>query len=168
MVMNFRNSFKKSETKEQKPINNIGLTPESSVLLEPKQIDINGYKFIISKMPCTVAQEVILRLPSGLIPMLNNFDISQEMAFKMLSYCQRVHADGRSVPLISKEIIDNQVPNFQTLLQLEQECMTYNYDFFANGKLLDFLSKGVSLVESKASAILTDLLDKLLLQEKQP
>jgi len=90
------------------------------------------------------------------------------MAYKMLSYCERVYTDGRpNVPLISKALIDNHIPDFDTLIKLENECLAYNYDFFANGKLLDFLNKGLSLAESKASAILTGLLDKLSQAEKQ-
>lgn len=137
-----------------------GFTP---TLIQPKIVEINGYKFVISKMPCTVAQEVIIKLPTGLIPLLSDFSQAEDMAFKMLSYCERIYSDGRpNVGLISKEIIDNHVPDFDTLVKLETECINYNYDFFGNGKLLDFLNKGVCLVESKASGILTDLLDKLL------
>ena len=140
----------------------------ASNLLEPKAVEINGYKFIISKMPCTVAQEVIFKLPTGLIPLISNFSQAEEMAYKMLSYCERVYTDGRpNVPLISKALIDNHIPDFDTLIKLENECLAYNYDFFANGKLLGFLNKGLSLAESKASAILTDLLDKLSQAEKQ-
>lgn len=143
-------------------------TAINSTLLEPKEVEINGCKFLISKMPCTVAQEVIVKLPTGFIPMLSNFETSQEMAFKMLSYCERIYGgDKANVPLISKEIIDNHVPDFNTLIQLEAECINYNFDFFANGKAWNFLNKGVCLAESKLSGILTDLLDRLLQAEKQ-
>lgn len=139
------------------------LTDSSAGLLEPKTVEINGYKFIISKMPCTVAQEVIFKLPTGLIPLLSNFSQTEEVAFKMLSYCERVYEDGQpNIKLISKTIIDNHVPNFDTLIKLEQECLQYNYDFFNDGRVLDFLNKGLSHVESRASGMLTDLLDKLL------
>ena len=136
--------------------------PTTRTLLEPKKIEINGYKFIISKMPCTVSQEVLLRLPAGLIPLVKNFSQSEEMAFKMLSYCERCYDGQPNVPLISKVIIDNHVPDFDTLIKLEQECLAYNYDFFQNGKAWTSLTKIVSLAESKASKILTDLLDRLL------
>ena len=136
--------------------------PTTRVLLEPKNIVINGYKFVISKMPCTVAQEVLLRLPAGLLPLVKNFSQSEEMAFKMLSYCERCYEDKANVPLISKTVIDNHVPDFDTLIRLEQECIAYNYDFFQNGKVWTSLNKIVSLAESKASGILTDLLDRLL------
>lgn len=155
-------NLRKDYTGEQPKKIEENLTASSRSLLEPKNLEINGYKFIISKMPCTVAQEVIFKLPTGLVPLLSQFSQAEEMAFRMLSYCERVYPDGRSVPLISKEIIDNHVPDIKTLFMLEQECITYNYDFFAQGKVLDFLNKGLSHVESKASAILTDLLDRLL------
>jgi len=160
--MQFRNKFKQSaETVEAQKI-----SPSASTLLEPKVIEINGCKFIISKMPCTVAQEVIVKLPGGFIPMISNFTQSEEMAFKMLSYCERVYPDGKSVPLISKEIIDNHVPNFDTFIQLEKECIDYNYSSFLNGEFINCIKTGVCLVETKLSGILTDLLDKLSQAEK--
>lgn len=138
-------------------------SPSSVVLLQPKEVEINGFKFIISKMPCTVAQKVLCQLPSGIIPLISSFSKSEEQLFKMLSYCERVYTDGRAnVPLVSKTIIDNHVPNFDTLYKLEWEALQYNFDFFEQGKLLNFLNEGLSLAESKASEILTDLLDKLL------
>lgn len=162
--LNLRKDFEKQQ--ETKKIE--AVSPSGANLLEPKLIEINGYKFIISKMPCTVAQEVIVKLPSGLLPIINNFSQSEEMAFKMLSYCERVYEDGRSnAPLISKDIINNHVPDFNTLVQLESACINYNFDFFANGKAWNFLTKGLCLAESKLSGILTDLLDKLLQAEKQ-
>lgn len=156
-------NLRKDYTAEQPKKKDENLTASSTSLLQPKTVDINGYKFIISKMPCTVAQEVIFKLPTGFVPLISQYSQAEEMAFKMLSYCERVYTDGRAnVPLVSKAIIDNHVPDFQTLMKLEQECLQYNYDFFAQGKVLSFLNKGLSLAESKASGILTDLLDRLL------
>lgn len=158
MVFQFKN---KVETKEE--VNNL----PAKMLLEPKEVEINGCKFLISKMPCMTAQEVAVKLPTGLLPLINQFSQSEEMVIKMLACCQRIYKDKPNVPLISKEIINNHVPDFDTLIKLEHECVQYNYDFFENGKLLNFLNKGVCLAESKVSGILTDLLDKLLQVQKQ-
>lgn len=168
-MFNFRNNIDSNINLQQDSISKASVNQNtlSSILIQPKQIEVNGSKFVISKMPCTVAQEVIIKLPQGFIPMINNFSQSQDMAFKMLSYCERVYTDGcPNVPLISKEIIDNHVPDFNTLVQLEYECLNYNFDFFKNGKALAFLNKGLCLAESKFSGILTDLLDRLLQAEK--
>lgn len=162
------NLRKNQEEKPNKPKTEI-LPDSAKNLLEPKLVEINGYKFVISKMPCTVAQEVIYKIPTGLIPLLSNFSQAEEMAFKMLSYCSRVYPDDRgSVQLVSKVVIDNHVPDFSTLTQLEAECLKYNYDFFEHGRAWTFCQKALSHVESKTSEILTVLLDKLLQAEKQP
>lgn len=157
------NLRKEYENKQQAATAPITPAQSNNMLLNPKEVEINGCKFIISKMPCTVAQQVIFKLPSGLLPLLSQFSQAEEQIFKVLSYCERVYTDGRpNVPLISQAIIDNHVPDFETLMKLEYECLQYNYDFFEQGKVLTFLNKGLSLAESKASGILTDLLDKLL------
>lgn len=142
-------------------------TASSGMLLKPKSIEIKGCKFIISQLPCTAAQEIAVRLPQGLIPILGNFTHAEEMYIKMLSYCERVYDDGRHVKLINKDIIDNNIPDFETLLKLEREVIEYNYGFFDIEKVLILLNDLLSRVESKASGILMDLLDKLSQAEEQ-
>ena len=164
-MFQFRNAAKEQAEIKQ-TINQNPNTAPSIVLLSPKEVTINGCKFLISRMPCMTAQEVIVRIPAGILPLINQYAISEEMVVKMLSCCQRMYDDKPNVPLISKEIINNHVPDFDTLLQLENECLKYNYDFFNQGKVLTFLAQGLSRVESSLSGILTDLLDKLLQAEK--
>lgn len=141
--------------------------PSAVGLLKPKEIEVKGCKFIISQMPCTVAQEVAFKLPPGLIPIMGNFTQAEDMYVKMLSYCERIYDDGRHVKLISKDIIDNNLPDFETLLLLEKEVIEYNFGFFDTGKLLTLLNGLLSHVESRVSGILTDLLDKLLSAEER-
>lgn len=139
-----------------------------SQALEPKEIELNGIKFIIRKMPCTVAQEVLIRMPQGLVPILANYSVTEEMAFKMLSYCDRIYSDGRVVKLINKDIINNNIPDFKTLMELEKTCMEYNFGFFDFGGIVLSLEKLLSRAESSLSKMLMDSLDKLLQAEKQP
>lgn len=164
-MFQFRNAAKEQAEIKQ-TINQNPNTAPSIALLSPKEVTINGCRFLISRMPCMTAQEVIVRIPAGILPLINQYAISEEMVVKMLSCCQRMYDDKPNVPLISKEIINNHVPDFDTLLQLENECLKYNYDFFNQGKVLTFLAQGLSRVESSLSGILTDLLDKLLQAEK--
>ena len=162
-MFQFRN---KKQAEINRTVNTNPNAAPSVALLEPKEITINGCRFLVSRMPCMTAQEVIVRIPAGILPLINQYTISEEMVVKMLSCCQRMYDDKPNVPLISKEIINNHVPDFDTLLQLENECLKYNYDFFNQGKVLTFLAQGLSRVESSLSGILTDLLDKLLQAEK--
>ena len=164
-MFQFRNAAKE-QAEIKKTVTQTPNAAPSIALLAPKEVTINGCRFLISRMPCMTAQEVIVRIPAGILPLINQYTISEEMVVKMLSCCQRMYDDKPNVPLISKEIINNHVPDFDTLLQLENECLKYNYDFFNQGKVLTFLAKALSHAESRLSGILTDLLDKLLQAEK--
>lgn len=164
MVFQNFNLRKNYNNEAQKPVD---MSTSAGILLNPKEIEIKGCKFIISQMPCTVAQEVAFKLPPGLIPIMGNFTQAEEMYVKMLSFCERVYDDGRHIKLISKDIIDNNLPDFETLLLLEKEVIEYNFGFFDTEKLLTLLNGLLSRVESKVSGILTDLLDRLLSAEKQ-
>ena len=165
VFQNFK--LRKNYNAETQTSANAQIPASAGVLLKPKEVEIKGSKFIISQMPCTVAQEVAFKLPPGLIPIVGNFTQAEDMYIKMLSYCERVYDDGSHVKLISKDIIDNNLPDFETLLLLEKEVIEYNFGFFDTDKLLTLLNGLLSRAESKVSGILTDLLDKLLLAEKQ-
>jgi len=162
--MVFQN-FNLRKNYNEKPI--ADTIPSAVGLLKPKEVEIKGCKFIISQMPCTVAQEVAFKLPPGLIPIMGNFTQAEDMYVKMLSFCERIYDDGRHVKLISKDVIDNNLPDFETLLLLEKEVIEYNYGFFDTEKLLTLLNGLLSRAESRVSGILTDLLDKLLSAEGQ-
>ena len=142
------------------------LSESSKTLLEPKEIEINNLNFIISKMPCTTAQEVLINLPQGLIPVLSDFSKYETYIFKMLSYCERVY-DNKSVPLVSKAIIDNNIPDFDTLMKLELECLKYNFDFFGDGRALTFCQGAGSLLKQWLTETLTASSDKLLHRAEQ-
>ena len=156
-----------SSDNTQQPADNSAMPLSAGILLKPKQIEIKGVKFIISQLPCTVAQEIAVKLPPGVLPIVGNFTQAEEMYVKMLSYCERLYDDGRHVKLISKDIIDNNVPDFETLLLLEREVIEYNYGFFDIEKVLSLLNGFLSRVESSSSKMLTDLLDKFLQAGKQ-
>jgi len=164
-MFNLRQDYQPKQQAQPQP----QMSESSKTLLEPKEVDINGHKFIISKMPCTVAQSVLFNIPTGLIPVISEFKRTEEQAFKMLAYCERVYTDGRAnVPLISKQIIDNHVPDFDTLIKLEYECLNYNFDFFTRERVLTLLNQALSHAESRVSGILTDFLGKLSVQGGQP
>ncbi len=157
---NLRKNFNSTTSSNSLQTPAAALNTSAGILLNPKDVEINGFKFIISQMPCTVAQEVAFKLPPGLIPIMGNFTQAEEMYVKMLSFCERVYDDGRHIKLINKDIIDNHVPDFQTLLLLEREVIEYNYGFFDTEKLLTLLNGLLSRAESSVSKILMDLLDK--------
>lgn len=130
--------------------------------LEPKQIEVNGYPFVISKIPAVDAREIFSKYASSNIPKLGEYEASEAVMLKMMNYAARVSPSGDEIRLQTRALVNNHVPDWETLGKLEWEMLSYNCSFFQNGKALDFLGSLGALAERKISEMLTGLLGKSL------
>lgn len=139
-----------------------------SEFLEPKQIEIDGCAFIISKLPAVEGREVFSKYASSNVPKVGQYEASEAIMLKLMTYVQRVPADGSEpIQLSTKVLVNNHVPNWEVLTKLEWQMLKYNFSFFQNGKASDFLKNVGALAKSEASKMLTDLLGKSLQAAKQ-
>ena len=137
-------------------------------MIQEKEIEIRGKKYIISKLPATVGREVLFKYPTSNIPKVGDYNVSQEIMLKMLSYVQVELPDGNLLALKTQALVDNHVPNAETLILLEKEMFMYNFDFFQDGTASAFLAALEKRAIQKGSEILTTLLGQLSHQVKQP
>lgn len=135
--------------------------------LEPKEIEIDGFNFIISKIPAVDAREIVAKYTTSNIPKVGEYDASEAVMLKMMTYVARVTPEGKHIRLLTKALVNNHVPNWEILTKIEWEMMRYNCSFFQNGKASDFLGSVMSLARSEVTQMLTNLLGKLLPAEKQ-
>lgn len=136
-------------------------------LLQPKEIEINGKTYRISKFPATVGREIIAKYPVSNMPKIGDYQVSEEIMVKLMSFVEVVAGD-RSIRLMTRELINNHVPDWEALAQLEWEMLQYNCSFLTNGKSLSFLEKLAHLAEQKISEMLTASLGKSSVRAKQP
>lgn len=136
-------------------------------LLQPKEIDINGKTYRISKFPATVGREIVAKYPVSNMPKLGDYKVSEEIMLKLMSYVEVVLPE-RSIRLSTQELVNNHVPDWEVLAQLEWEMLSYNCSFLTNGKSLSFFEKLAHLAEQKISEILTASLGKSSARVKQP
>ena len=133
-------------------------------LINPKAliIEFEGqeYKFNISKLPATVAREVISKYPISNTPKLGDYKVSEETMLKLISYTERVYED-RVQPLTSKALIDNHIPSWEILVKLEAYMLDYNCSFFDIGKVLNSLKEWKALAQPKNIKTLMDSLVQL-------
>lgn len=140
-----------------------------SEFLEPKEIIIDDCSFIISKFPAVEGREIFAKYTSSNVPKVGQYEASEAIMLKAMTYVQRVPADGSEpVRLQTKTLVNNHVPSWEILTKLEWELLKYNFSFFRNGKASDFLKNVGALARSEASKMLTDLLGKSLQAAKQP
>ena len=112
--------------------------------IEPKEIEIDGGKFIISKIPAVQSQQIygaIMResKDDGDVAMTY---LSTETAISLLSYTAAVTADGGSdgwTVLDDENQVDFACKSIEMLIKLEAAMIRYNFSFLFDGTLQEVL-----------------------------
>lgn len=136
-------------------------------MIDEKEIEVRGKNYIISKLPATVAREVLFLYPTSNLPKVGDYASSERVMLLLMSYVG-VKINDALIPLKTKELVNNHVSDAETLLLLEKEMFKYNYDFFQSGNASTFLTQLEKRATSKGIEILTTLLERLSQAGKQP
>lgn len=143
-------------------------------LLEPKDVDIqlpdgSTARYTLSKFPAIAGREIICKYPLSGMPKIGDYAENEEIMLKLMSYVA-VPKDGRPEPLrlTTRELVDNHVRSFETLMRIEAAMLEYNCSFFLGAKVSGFLSAIARRLPEQISKILTDSLAALSQQTKPP
>lgn len=142
-------------------------------MIEPKEITITTGKgddrtYIISKFPAVAGREIVAKYPISNIPKLGDYGVSEEVMLKLMSYISVPIEGANPIPLKSRVLVDNHVPDWETLAKLEIAMMEYNCSFFGNGLALNFFSGLAQKAQAMISKMLTDSLVQSSQTEKPP
>lgn len=118
-------------------------------MIKPKKItlkDIDGqeHSYNISRFPATKGREILAKYPMSNLPKLGQYVQSKEAMLELMQYVEVVLEDGGTLPLKTEALIDNHVPDGETLIKLEFEMLKYNTSFFGivgSSSLVDGLVK---------------------------
>ena len=140
-------------------------------MIKPKEIEIDSIdgdtkKYRISKIPAIPARAIVAKYILGGIPKVGDYDQNHEQMLNMMKYVEAPSGDGW-IALETESQVNNHVPDFETLMRIEFQMLTYNTSFFQKGKISTFSKKLMSKVESLGSSMLTDSLEKLLQANEQ-
>lgn len=103
------------------------------MLLEPKEVLVDGKTFTISKFPAVAGREIVAKYVASGIPKVGDYAVNEEMMFKMMNY---VSING--IILSTPALIDNHVGSWETCLKVEGAIMAYNCSFFREGRISTF------------------------------
>lgn len=138
------------------------------MLLEPKEIQVDGKTFIVSKLPATVAVEIMMRSAGNAIPKAGDFAIIESMMLKTMCYVAIRRPNIPDLMLNSRELIDNHCPNWTTYMKVLEEMRGYNNLFLVSENLLTFLERVMAMLPARIRAILTPDLQPLSTQNSPP
>lgn len=116
--------------------------------------------FILSKFPATVGREIVTQYPLSAVPKLGDYGRNEELMFKCMQYVAvpGAGAGGQPLRMTTEVLINNHVPDFETLIRIEMAMMELNCSFFSKGKASDFLGSLVEKAKALATSMLTDYL----------
>lgn len=138
-------------------------------MIEPKEVEINGKTFILSKFPAIAGREIVARYTSSALPKLGDYKINEEIMHKIMSYVG-VKLNDKAPPLMltTAALIDNHTKSWETLGKLEVAMMEYNCSFFLSGRVSTFLQDIAQKIPESISKILIHLSQQLSQKEKPP
>lgn len=121
--------------------------------------------FIISRLPATVAREVVAKYPTSALPKIGDYQVSEDVMLKMMQYVAVVLEDGTELRLSTKSLVDNHVEDVVQLLRLEYLMLEENTGFFGKGGSSGFLDSLLKKVLKSIMPTLTPLLQQLSAQD---
>lgn len=137
-------------------------------LLEPTEVTITDQKgnernYILSKFPAIAGREIVTKYPTTNIPNIGEYQQSEEVMLKLLAFVAVPQSEGPPLRLTTRALVDNHVPDWETLAKLEWKQLEYNTSFFGNGPNSDFFGS----IGPKAAAWISKILIPLLQQSSQ-
>lgn len=135
-------------------------------MIEPKEVEIetaDGGKrsYTISKFPAVAGREIITQYPISGIPKLGDYDTNEKIMMQILGFVSVQPTEGPAILLSSRALIDNHVPEWETLARLEWAMMEYNISFFREGRVSGFLDDLMEKLPESILSMLTPLLEQL-------
>lgn len=129
-------------------------------LMQPKLVEIDGKKFKIHKLPALAGREIMSKYPTSALPKIGDYAVNEETMLKLMAFVTFPLGDGYHA-LESRELIDNNVPSWESLAKLEMAMIEYNCSFFQNGRVSNFLEDIVQNLPQLITQILTGSLGRL-------
>src|SRR5271154_4800343 len=117
-------------------------------LIQPKELEIDGKIYIISKFPALAAREILTQMPStaaaatiGHFIKGGDYKLNEAITLKIMHYVAVKLDNGTNQRLTSQNLIDVYVTSDfpgETLLKIEDEMLGYNCSFFGGGRVSTF------------------------------
>ncbi len=120
-----------------------------------QDMDGNDVTVVLSRFPATVGREISIKYPMANLPKLGDYKVSDETMEKLMVYVGIPQESGEPLMLKTRALIDNHIPDAETLLKIEMAMLEYNFSFFRKGAISDFFNEFVQTITGKIIGMLT-------------
>ena len=125
-------------------------------MIDPTEREFDGKQYVLTKFPATVGREILMQYPTSAIPKIGDYKTNHALMLRIMQYVG-VPIEGRDTPqmLTTEALVNNHIRNAELLVQIEWAMISYNFDFFGDGRASGFLQLLMDKVQSLTSETLT-------------
>lgn len=138
-------------------------------MLDPKEIEIDGKSYILTKFNALDGIEISAHVPLS-APVIGDIQKCLKVIPKIMKYVYVPIKDGIPIALSTDALITNHTTTdypTETLLKLIAKMVEHNFSFFGNGRALTFFDGIAQKGKQWTTKTLTDLLEQLYQKVKQ-
>lgn len=122
------------------------------------EITLKGKTYTLGRFTAIVGREILTQYPTSALPKIGEYKTNEALMRKVLAHVF-VQIEGREpMALTTDELINNHVPDTETLMRLEWAMMTHNFESLKNGAASGFLEALARRVQDSIGSTLTQLL----------
>lgn len=143
-------------------------------LLEPKPFTVQSQSkgertYVLSKFPAIAGREIVAKYPVSLMPKLGDYEVNEATMLKLMSYVGvEREAGGEPLTLSNMTLVNNHVPDWETLARIEWAMIEYNTSFFGQGPGSTSFGDFGPKLKAWITSTLTDLLAQSSAKAKRP
>lgn len=112
---------------------------------------------VLSRFPATIGREIGAKYPMANLPKIGDYKVSEETMEKLMGFVGVMPKDvngklidgAEPITLKTRALIDNHIPDPETLMKVEMAMLEYNFTFFRKGRISDFFGEFVQMVVGK-------------------
>lgn len=143
--------------------------------IEPKDIEIGGKTFIISKFPAMIGRKIVTQYISSGLPKIGDYNSNEEIMLLLMKHVAAKNQEGHTIVLANKDLIDNHITpkesesdeRWEMLGKIEAATMEYNCSFFRGGRISNFFRDIAQKLPQLITKILKDSLAPLSRRDMQ-
>lgn len=134
---------------------------EENPLIKPEEAPFKGVgndgkeiTYILSNFDAVNGREIIALYPTSGLPKIGDYAVSKATMLKLMTYVAVKQANGDLLRLSTEALVNNHVPDWETLAKIEMAMMEKNCSFFRDGRSWDFFDNLAQILLQKLSAML--------------
>lgn len=92
--------------------------------------------YILSKLPAIAGREIVAKYPLSAMPKLGDYEVNEATMLKLMAFVGVPREGAEPLLLTTRALVDNHLPDWETLARVELAMLEYNVSFFASGRAL--------------------------------